>query len=102
MGRLPLDPGISARVELRSQQLRAEYGLTVEEVAILSARAGTILEGRIHPAILPYDPSIDPENWCEGIGPVLNATVWQACLDAVHATGIRVPWGNRSVAVAAR
>ena len=90
MRRLPVDPGISARLKVRSQRLQAEYGLTVEEVAVLSARAATILESRIHPTILPYDPSIDPENWCEGIRPIIDSTVWQACLDAARISKIRL------------
>jgi hypothetical protein len=95
MGRPSLNPSVFARLEMRSQRLRADYGLTVEQVALLSARAVEILGDRIHPTVFPYDPSIDPENWCEGIGPVLDATILQAYLDASYDFEIHVSYIER-------
>ena len=90
MGRPPLDPGFSAKLELRFRRLQLDYRLTDEDALTLGAQARRILDSRVRPAISPADPSISPENWCEGIWPILDATIRQACLDAARVWKIRL------------
>jgi hypothetical protein len=88
MGRL--DPRISNELNRRVEQLQTERGLSAAATVILREKARAIVAARIRLAALRYDNSISPENNCQGIAPIIEATVSQACLDATRSSDFHV------------
>jgi hypothetical protein len=94
MGQYRLDPGVSAEFIRKFRQLRLQYALTAEQAVNLGATARWILKSRIQPTVSLYDPSISPENCCEGISPILDAILRQVLIDAVRVAKISLATRN--------
>jgi hypothetical protein len=77
------DHRTDVKIAQRCRQLQCDSGLPADKLISLRSRAWIILESRVH-LTTPTSELANSDLWDEGVALVLEATINQACLDALR------------------